>query len=59
MRPLDLTHLYENGNPNWRFIALGGSLSSQLFGILEQVKDLNEHVLSNMGGKCLGCNRNL
>ena len=56
MRPLELAHLYENGNPNWRFIALGGSLYGQLLGILEQVKDLNEHMLSKMGGKILGYN---
>ena len=56
MRPLDLTHLDENGNPSWRFTALGESLSSQLLGILEQIEDLNEHMLSKMGGKILGYN---
>ena len=56
MRPLELTHLDENGNPSWRFIALGESLSGQLLGILEQIEDLNEHILGKMGGKILGCN---
>ena len=56
MRPLELTHLDENGNPSWRFIALGESLSGQLLGILEQVEDLNGHVLSKMRGKILGYN---
>ena len=56
MRPLDLTHINENGNPSWRFIALGESLSGQLLGILEQVEDLNGHVLNKMRGKILGYN---
>ena len=56
MRPLGLIHLDENGNPSWRFIALGESLSGQLLGILEQVEDLNENVLSKMTGQILGYN---
>ena len=56
MRPLELTHLDENGNPSWRFITLGKSLSGQLLGILEQVEDLHEHMLSKTGGKFLGYN---
>ena len=56
MRPLELTHLDENGNPIWRFIALGESLSGQLLGILEQVEDLHEHMLSKMVGQILGYN---
>ena len=56
MRPLELTYLDENGNPSWRFVALGESLSGQLLGILEQVEDLNEHMLSKMGGQILGYN---
>ena len=57
MRPLGLTHLDENGNPSWRFIALGGSLSDQSLGILGQVEDFNEHMLSKMGGPILGYNK--
>ena len=53
MRPLEYTHPNENGNPNLRHIALGESLSGQLLGILEQVEDLNGHVLSKMRGKIL------
>ena len=53
MRPLELTHFDKNGNPSLRFIALGESLSGQLLGILEQVEDLNEHMLSKMGGQIL------
>ena len=34
MRPLELTHLDENGNPSWKSIALRESLSGQLLGIL-------------------------
>ena len=56
MRPLELTHLDENGNPSWGFIALGESLSVQLLGIFEQAKGLNEHMLSKVGGKILGYN---
>ena len=56
MMPLEFIHLNENGNRSWRFIVLGGSLSGQLLGIFEQVEDLNEHVLSKMRGKILGCN---
>ena len=56
MKPLGLTHIYENGNPSWRVIALGESLSGQLLGILDQVEYLNEHMLSKMGGKILGYN---
>ena len=56
MRPFVLTHLDENGNTSWRFIALGESLSGQLLGILETVEDLNDHMLSKMGGKILGYN---
>ena len=54
MRLLELPHLDENGNPSWRFIALGKSLSGQLLSILEQVEGHNEHILSKMGGKILG-----
>ena len=54
MRPLWFTHIDENGNPSWRFINLGESLSSQLLGILEQVEGLNEHMLSEMGGEIFG-----
>ena len=54
MRHLELTLIDENGNPSWGFIALRESLSGQLLSILEQVKGLNEHILSIMGGKILG-----
>ena len=50
MNPLELTNLDEDGNPSWRLIALGESLSGQLLGILEQVEDLNEYMLSKMRG---------
>ena len=56
MGPLEHTHLDENGNPSLRFIALGESLSGQLLGILEQVEDLNGHVLSKMREQILGYN---
>ena len=54
MRSLDFTHIDKNGNPSLRHIALGESLSGNLLGILEQVKDLNGHVLSKMRGKFWG-----
>ena len=56
MKSLELTHLDENGNPSLRYIALGESLSGQLLGNLEQIEDLNGHVLSKMRGKFLGYN---
>ena len=56
MGPLELPHPDESGNPNLRYVALGGSLSDQLWGILEQVEDLNEHMLSKMGWQVLGYN---
>ena len=56
MRPLGLTHLDENGNPSWRLIALGESLSGQSLGILGQVEDFNEHMLSKMREKISGYN---
>ena len=56
MRSLEFTHLNENGNSSLRYIALGENLSGQLLGILEQVGDLNGHVLSKMRGKILGYN---
>ena len=56
MRSLEFTYLDENGNPNWRHIALGESLSGPLLSILEQVEGLNEYILSKMGGKILGYN---
>ena len=56
MRSLEFTHLDENGNPSLRYIALGESLSGQLLGNLEQIEDLNGHVLSKMRGKILGYN---
>ena len=56
MRPLELIHLDENGNPSWRFIVLRGSLSSQFLVILEQFGDLNGHALSKMRRKILGYN---
>ena len=40
MRPFESTYLEENGNPNLRRPALGESLSGQLLGKLEQIKDL-------------------
>ena len=56
MKSLEFTHPDKNGNPRLRYIALGESLSGQLLGILEQVDDLNGHVLSKMRGKILGYN---
>ena len=56
MRPFWSTHLDENRNPNLRHPALGESLSCQLLGNLEQIEDLNGHVLSKMRGKILGYN---
>ena len=56
MRSLELIHLNENGNPSYRFIALAGSLSGPLLGNLDQIEDLNGHVLSKMRGKILGYN---
>ena len=56
MGPLDFNHPDENGNPNLRYIALEESLSGQLLGILEQVGDLNGHVLSKMREQILGYN---
>ena len=50
MRPLEFIHPDENGNPSLRYIVLGESLSGQLLDILEQIEDLNEHMLSKMGG---------
>ena len=37
-------------------LLLGESLSGKLLGILEQIEDINEHMLSKMGGKILGYN---
>ena len=56
MRPLELTHLDENGNPSLRFIVLGEHLSDQSLGIFGQVEEFSEYVLSKMGGKILGYN---
>ena len=56
MRSLESTYLEEHGNPNLRYTALGASLSGQLLGKLEQIEDLNGHVLSKMRGKILGYN---
>ena len=53
---LGMDDIEEKGNPSWRFLALGEGLSGQLLGILEKVEDLNEHMLSKMGGKILGYN---
>ena len=39
-----------------RYTVLGESLSGQLLGNLEQIEDLNGHVLSKMRGKILGYN---
>ena len=56
MRPLESTYLDENGNPNLRYTTLGESLSGPLLENLEQIEDLNGHVLSKMRGKILGYN---
>ena len=57
MRPFEFTHLDENGNPSWRFIALGESLFGQPLDYFEQFGDLSCNFLRNMGGKILGYNR--
>ena len=56
MGPLEFPHPDENGNPSLRYIALGESLSGQLLGILEQVGNLNGHVLNKMRREILGYN---
>ena len=56
MRPLWLTRLDENGNPNLRYTALRESLSGPLLGNLKQIEDLNGHVLNKMRGEILGYN---
>ena len=56
MRPLCFTHIDENRNPNFGYTTLGESLSGPFLGNLEQIEDLNGHVLSKMRGKILGYN---
>ena len=53
---MEFPHSDENRNPSLRYIALGESLSGPLLGNLEQIEDLNGHVLSKMRGKILGYN---